>query len=124
NRYSSNMSLIIYIAKEIVLYRQYIFVNAKKSDIEIVACILEIVGITSEESHLLLGCEDQPHVIVTFVSVKMICAALIQRDYVRSESGFIFAFLFNPGDSGVARVRSLVARRACLHRGRDARGYV
>src|SRR5216684_5515851 len=106
------------------LRRLTIFVNAEQANIEIVTWILEIVGITSEESHLLLGCEDQPHVIITFVSVKMICSALIQRDYVRSESGFIFAFLFNPGDGGVACIPSLIAGHACLHCASDARGYV
>src|SRR5215831_7308463 len=66
--------------KVLNLCRLTIFVHSKKADIEIVPRILEIVGVTAEEGHLLLRREDQPHVVITFVSVKMISAALVQRN--------------------------------------------
>ena len=106
------------------LCRLAIFINAEKTDIEIVTGILEIVGVTAEKSHLLLRREDQAHIIVAFVSVKMVCATLIQRDHVRSEPGFLFAFLFNRSDGSVARAGSLIARHAWFYRARDARRHI
>ena len=61
-----------------------IFVNAEQADIEIVARILEIVGITAEESHLLFGGEDQADVVIALVSIEMVRAALIQGNDIRS----------------------------------------
>ena len=101
-----------------------IFVHPKKADIEIVPGILEVVGITAEEGHLLLRREDQPHVVITFVLVKVVGAALVKCDDIRPQPGFIFAFLFNGSDGRVARLGSLIARHAGFQCAGDARGYV
>ena len=66
--------------KVLDLCRLAIFVHPKKADIEIVPRILEVVGVTAEEGHLLLRREDQPHVIITFVPVKMVRTALVECD--------------------------------------------
>src|SRR5205814_8471202 len=54
----------------------------------------------------------------------MVRAALVERDDVRSQSGFIFAFLFNSSNGSIARSGSLIARHAWFHSAGNARGYV
>ena len=51
------------------LRRLAVFINAKKANIQIVARVFEIIRVAAEKSHLLLGREDQSHIIVTFVSI-------------------------------------------------------
>jgi hypothetical protein len=124
NKFAVVRPIGIEFEKVLDLRRLAIFVHPKKADIEIVPGILEVIGVTPEEGHLLLRREDQPHVIVTFVSVKMVRAALVEGDDIRPQFGFIFAFLFNVSDGRIARAGSLIAGHTWFHCAGDARGYV
>src|SRR5205823_14344179 len=94
-----------------------VFINAKDANVQIVAGILKVIRVSTEKSHLLLRRENEPHVIVAFVSIQMISAALVERNDVGAQPGFLFAFLFNRSDDSVARSGSLVARHSRLDRG-------
>ena len=124
NKFAVVRPIGIEFEKVLDLRRLAIFVDAKKADIEIVPGILEVVRVTAEEGHLLLRRKDQPHVIITFVPVKMVRPALVECDDIRPQSGFIFAFLFNGSDGSVARAGSLIARHAWFQSARNARSYV
>jgi hypothetical protein len=54
----------------------------------------------------------------------MISTALIQCNDIRSQSAFVFAFLFNGSDGRVARAGSLIARDAWFDGAGDARSYI
>src|SRR6266550_1758378 len=54
----------------------------------------------------------------------MVRSALVERDDVRSQSGFIFAFLFYGSNGSIARSGSLIARDAWFHCAGNARGDV
>ena len=83
NKFAVVRPIGIEFEKVLDLCRLAIFVHPKKADIQIVPGILEIIGIPAEEGHLLLGREDQPHVVITFVPVKMERAALVECDDIR-----------------------------------------
>src|SRR2546429_8406903 len=84
-----------------------IFISPENADIEIETGIFEIVGIAAVKSHLLFGRENDADVVVTFVAVKMISAALIKRNDIRAQTRFFFAFLFDLRN----RFLSCLARR-------------
>src|SRR4029077_13676716 len=64
--------------------RLSVLVGAENTNIEIVARIFKIVGIAAVKRDLLFRCEDQPDIIVTFIAIKVILAALIKRDHIRT----------------------------------------
>ena len=101
--------------KMLDLGRLAVFVSAENADIEIVARILEVIGIAAVKGHLLLGREDDPHIVVAFVAIQMVNAALVKRDDIGAQPGLVLALLFNRGDGGVARVGRLIARHSRLH---------
>jgi len=82
NKFAVVRPIGIEFEKVLDLGRLAIFVYPKKADIEIVAGIFEVIGVAAKEGHLLLRREDQPHVVITFVPVKMVCTALIKCDDV------------------------------------------
>ncbi len=88
--------------------RLAVFVGAEDADIEIEPRIFEVIRIPAVKSDLLLGSKDQPHVVVTFETIKVIRAALVKRDHIRAQSGFFFALLFNFRDDLLPRRRRLV----------------
>src|SRR5439155_11459709 len=63
------------------LRRLTVFVNAKDANIEIEPGILEIVWVAAIKGHLLFRREDDSHIIIAFVTIKMIRAALIKCHY-------------------------------------------
>lgn len=99
------------------LGRLAVFVGAKDRDIEIVAGILEVVGIAAEERRLLLGREDEADVGVNLVAVKVVARALVERDDVAAQAGGVEGFLFDRGLGGVARGEHLGGRHVGAHRG-------
>src|SRR5947207_15752147 len=101
-----------------------IFINPENADIEIEAGIFEIVRIAAVKSHLLLGHENNPDVVVTFVTIKMISAALRKRDDVRAQTGFIFAFFFDLRNRVLARLAGGIGRHTDFYRSVYPRGYV
>ena len=70
--------LRIKLQKIVDLRRLPIFVNAKDANIEIVTRVFEIVRVAAVKRDLLLRRENEPYVVVTFVAIEMIGAALIQ----------------------------------------------
>src|SRR5439155_14456996 len=101
-----------------------ILVNAKETDIEIITGILEVIRVAAKKSHLLLGREDEPDVVVTFVSIQVVSAALVKGNDIGSQPGFLFAFFFNRSDHSVARTGSLVAGHAWVDRAVYARSHI
>src|SRR5207248_9466630 len=70
-----------------------ILVGAKDADIEIETRVLEVIGIAAIESRLLLGREDDPHIVVAFVAIQIVNATLVKRDHIGAEPGRVFALL-------------------------------
>ena len=101
-----------------------VFISPENANIEIEAGIFEIVRIAAVKSHLLLGRENNPDVVVTFVTIKMISAALIKRDDVRAQTGFVFAFFFDLRNRVLAGLAGGVGRHADFYRSVYPRGYV
>ena len=85
-----------------------IFVSAEDADIEIVAWILEVIGIAAVERRLLLGREDDPHIVVAFVAIQIVDAALIERDHIGAQPGRVLALFFNRGNGGMARLPRII----------------
>ena len=74
------------------LGRLVVLVDAEEADVEVVARILEVVGIAAEEGDLLLRGEDQADVGVLLVAIEVILAALVEGDDVAAAgSGLVRA---------------------------------
>ena len=56
-----------------------VFVDTKDADIEIEARIFEIIWVAAVKGHLLFRRENDSHIIIAFVTIKMIRPALIKR---------------------------------------------
>ena len=106
------------------LGRLPVFVDAKDADIEIITRILEIVGIAAVKSDLLLRREDDANVVVSFVLIEMVKAALIKCDHVRAEAAPLFTFLFDLRNRVAARTVCLIGRQAGFDGGVYPRGYI
>src|SRR5437773_3305967 len=79
------------------LDRLAVFVDPEQREVEVVARIREVVRIASEESSLVLGSENQPHVRVLLVAVEPVFTALIERDHVGPQAGLLQALAFDVG---------------------------
>src|SRR5207302_3484703 len=101
-----------------------VFISTENADIEIEAGILEIVGIATVKSHLLFRRENNPDVVVTFVTVKMIEPALIKRDDIGAEAFFVFAFLLDLRDRVLTRLTGDLWRHAGFYRRVYLLGYI
>src|ERR1700747_1368174 len=101
-----------------------IFINTENTDIEIEAGIFEIVRIATVKSHLLLRRKNYPDVLITFVTVKMIEPALIKRDDIGAQAGFVFAFLFDLRNRILACLACRIGRHAGFYGCVYLRGYV
>ena len=101
-----------------------VFIRPENANIEIKAGIFEIIGIAAVKSHLLFWRENNPDVVVTLVTVKMINTALIKRDDIGAQAGFVFAFLFNLRHCVLTRLTRGVRRHASFYRGVHLCGYI
>ena len=99
------------------LGRLAVLIDAEEADVEVVAGILEVVGIAAEEGGGLLGGEDQPHVGVFLVAVEMVQAAVVERDHVAPQTGLLGRFLLDRVHDRAAGLFRL-GRRAVLGNGR------
>src|ERR1022692_1034080 len=106
------------------LGRLSIFIDAEDADIEIEARVLEVIRIAAVEGRLLLGGEDNPHIVITLVTIEMVNAALIKSDHVGAQAGFLFAFLFNRRNRVATRRVGLLGRHFGFDDAAHARGYV
>ena len=91
------------------LGRLTIFVGAEDTDIEIEARIFEVIGITAVKGDLLFRREDEPDIIVAFISIQIVVAALIEGYHVRAQTGLVFALLLDLSDDFCRRLARLVA---------------
>ena len=102
--------------KMLGLGRLSIFVGAEDADIEIEARILEVIGIAAVERRLLLGREDDPHIVVAFVAIQIVNAALIERDHIGAQPGRVLALFLDRGDGRTARLPRIIGRHFRTHR--------
>ncbi len=72
-----------------------ILVGAEEANVEVVAGILEVVGIAAEEGDGELGAKTEPDIRVFLVRVEMILPALIERDDVAAQAGLVGRFLLD-----------------------------
>src|SRR6266404_3692170 len=70
-----------------------VFVSAENADIEIEARVLKVIRIAAVEGGLLFGRENDPHIVVAFVAIQIVNAALVEGDHIGAQSGRVFAFL-------------------------------
>ena len=115
---------LLQLQKVLDLGRLVVLIDAEEADVEVVARILEVVGIAAEEGDVLFRREDQPHVGVFLELIEMILAALKQRDHVAAQAGLVERFLLDRVDhrpAGQLRVGRPTAR---LHRGVHSLGHV
>ena len=101
-----------------------ILVDAEDADIEIVARIFEIIRIAPEKRHGLFWRKNDAHIVVTFVAIKVISAALIKRDHIRAQSGFLLALFFNCGNRSVACAVRCGGRHVRFDGALYARGHI
>src|SRR5207237_837098 len=66
-----------------------VFVSAKEADIQVEPRVFEVIRITTEESNLLFGREDQPDIGVAFEAIKVIEPSLVKRDHIAAQTGFV-----------------------------------
>ncbi len=101
-----------------------VFVGAEEADVEVVARVLEVVGIAAEEGDVELGREHEADVGISLVGVEVILAALVERDHVGAQAGLLLGFGLDPGH-GLAlgnTCRGVV--HVGLHVGHDLVGHV
>ena len=106
------------------LCRISVFVGTEDANIEIEPRIFEIVRIAAVKRDLFLRREHQPHIVVTFVAVKVKLSALVKRDHIGTQSGFLTRFFFDLRHRVRARLVRVVGRHARLHRALYAIGHV
>ena len=97
-----------------------VLVGAEKTDIEVKPWIFKIVRIPAEEGNLLLRREDQPHIGVFLVAVKPVFAAMIERNDVGAQPGFLLTLPLDLRDVGLAGIQSFLIAHARL----DGAGHV
>ena len=101
-----------------------VFVKPDKGAIQIVAGKIEIVRIAAEEGRLPFHRKHQPHVGIFAVGVKLVLAALIERDHLAAEFFFLAgtALLFHCGNLAIAgahKILAALARRRLRNAVRD-----
>ena len=65
--------------------RLAVLIDAQIAHIEVVARKLEIVGIAAEKRDRLLRREDEPHILIAAVFVKIVDAAIVELDRVAAQ---------------------------------------
>src|SRR5205814_697916 len=93
------------------LRRLAVFVDPEEAHIEVEARKLEVVRIAAEERDLLLGREDQADVGVALETIKMIRAALVERDDIAPQARLLARLLFDFRDDLAASLRRVFPRR-------------
>ena len=77
------------------LDRLAVLVRAEEADVQVIARILEVVGIAAEEGDGQLRREDQPHVRVFLVPVEVVLASLEQSHDIAAQSGLLQRLLLD-----------------------------
>ena len=82
-----------------------VLVDAEEADVQIVAGILKIVGVAAEKGGIEFGREDQTHIGVLLIFVKVVHRAGVERDHVATLLGLGGTLLFDGGHLGALRLR-------------------
>ena len=69
--------------------RFIVFVNSEEADVEVVARIFKVIRVAAVKGDLLLRREHQTHIGVALEAIEVILPALIQRDDVAAQLGFV-----------------------------------
>src|ERR1700679_3642416 len=77
-----------------------IFVDAKESDVEVVARKGKVVRISAKKCRCKFRCKYQPHVGVLFIFVEVINFAGVECDYVAAQARGSGAILFDGAHGG------------------------
>src|SRR5580704_119923 len=104
--------------------RFVIFVDSKKSDVEIVARVGEIIGIASEEGDVEFRREHQTDIGVLLVLVEVINLARIENHYITAQSGRSGAVFFDLRHGGALGLAGGGRRHPGLHAGIDLIGHI
>ena len=101
-----------------------VFVGAKEADIEIEARILEVIRVAAVEGGLLLGREDQAHIGILLEAVKVILAALVERDDIAAQACLVERFLLQFRHHAATGEEGFLVGHAGFDGGVDALGHV
>ena len=66
-----------------------VLVCAEQADIEVEAGVFEVVRVAAVKGDLFFGCEHEPDVRVFLVAIKMVLAALVERDHLAAQASLI-----------------------------------
>ena len=72
-----------------------VLVGAEEADVEVVARVLEVVGVAAEEGDGELGGEDEPDVGVFLEGVEVVAAAVVERDDVAPKTRLVRRLLLD-----------------------------
>jgi hypothetical protein len=93
-----------------------VFVNAKKSDVEVVSRVSEIIGIPAEERSLEFRREDQADIGVLLVLVQVVDFPRIENHDIATQAGGFDAVLFDTGHGAPFGLAGIRSRHAGLYR--------
>ena len=91
-----------------------VLVDAEDREVDVPPGVREVVRIPSEERDPELRGQDEPHVGVLLVPVKVVLAPRVQRDRVAAQSGLLVAFLLELRLFGLLRLEHLGVGHAGL----------
>ena len=95
--------------------RLAILVDPEEGDIQVVARIGEVIGISAKESNVEFGSEHQPHVRVLFILVEVIDLPRIKNHHIAAQSSCGGAILFNLRHGGALGLPGVRRRHPGLY---------
>ena len=105
------------------LGRLAVLVGAEERDVEIVAGILEVIGIAAEERDGKFRRKHQPDVVILFVFVEVVHRARVQRHHVAANVA-AGALLLQRSHRFALRLAGIGGRHARLRRAVHLRGHI
>jgi len=81
-----------------------VFVDSQQRHVQVVPWEREVVRVPTKERGAELGSEHQPDILVALVSVKMVGAAMVERDDVAAPLAALGAGLFDARHLGLLRL--------------------
>ena len=104
--------------------RPPLFVDAEEIHVEVVAGVLEVIGVAAEKRDLLLGSKHNAHVRVAAVPVDVVLAPLVQADDLAQQAGFFCRFGLDFRRHRVEGGRRLFGRHLGLEDGLHAGRHI
>ncbi len=106
------------------LGRFALFINPEQADIQIVARVLEIIGVASEEADIRFRRENQPHIRIAFVTIERILAALEERHHIAAQTSGLERLLLQTAHHFAPCLERLFGAHFGLDRRIDAFGHI